>query len=56
MNTLAKLLLFVLVTLTFSSCLVHRRPYKKWWHNKHRNVKYHKGNVYGGRQYWVRQH
>jgi hypothetical protein len=55
MYTLRKLLLFVLIAATFSSCLVHPRPYKKWT-KKHNTPRYHNGNNYGGRKYWVRQH
>ena len=55
MNTLGKLLLVALITISFTSCLVHPRPYKKWA-KRHNNARLHRGNNYGGRHFWVRQY
>jgi hypothetical protein len=53
MNTIKKLSLFALIIIGFSSCLVHPRPYKKWYsrHGAH----YTHGNNFWGRRFWVRQ-
>ncbi len=54
MNAFKKLLLFSIILIGFSSCLVHLRPYKKW--ERRHNVRYYpKGNNIGGRHLWVRQ-
>ncbi len=57
MNALTKLLLFLLIAISFSSCIFQPKPFKNW-HRKHgeRLRHYHKGNNFGGRRMWVRQY
>lgn len=57
MNKRVKLLLFALLMITaFSSCLVHRRPWKHWKRHPNKHAfHYKRGNMIGGRRYWVRQ-
>ncbi len=54
MNTLVKVLLLVLVTALFSSCLWRRPAHKNWSTNYHPKAHYKKGLNYGGRRLWVR--
>jgi hypothetical protein len=60
MNTLAKLMLFILIAVTFSSCLFRPRPYHGWYHRHRmrgqRLHRYHHGNMMGGRTLLVKQY
>lgn|GEM_PF-6463792 len=57
MNALSKLLLFLIILVTFSSCVFQSRPYKHWYTKRGvRYPHYHRGNNYGGRHMWVHQY
>jgi hypothetical protein len=57
-NTPGKLMLFILIVVTFSSCLFRPRPYVGWshHHNGVRIHRYHHGNMIGGRTLLVKQY